>query len=120
MSWRRWCKPGHPAQLVLGLSIWSIWFIAMYAGLSVVCQLATPAPQDGAANWLNYALFGLTLIVITLLLLLAWRGWRYCQSVQHANRPQRFIAYVSTVLYLMAALATLAGALPVLVLPPCI
>ena len=120
MSWRRWCKPGHPAQLVLGFSIWSIWFIAMYAGLSVVCQFVAPAPQDGAANWLNYALFGLTLIVITLLLLLAGRGWRYCQSVQQDSRPQRFIAYVSTVLYLIAALATLAGALPVLVLPPCI
>ncbi|MDR6982532.1 heme/copper-type cytochrome/quinol oxidase subunit 2 [Rheinheimera pacifica] len=120
MSWRRWCEPGHPAQLVLGFSIWSIWFIAMYAGLSVVCQLAAPAPADSAGNWLNYTLWGLTLVVLALLLLLAWRGWRYCRSGQNGSGTPRFIGYVSTVLYLMAALATLVGGLPVLVLPPCI
>lgn len=120
MSWRRWLQPGHPAQLVLGFSIWSIWFIAMYAGLSVVCQFTAPAPQDGAANWLNYMLWGLTSAVITLLLLMAWRGWRYCRSVPHGSRTLRFVGYVSTVLYVMAALATLLGGLPVLVLAPCI
>lgn len=120
MTWRRWFKPDHPAQLVLGFSIWGIWFIGMYAGLSVVCQLAPPAQQAGADNGLNYLLWGLTVFVITVLLIMSRRGWRYCRNATDSSRTQRFIANVSTILYFMAALATLAGGLPVLVLPPCI
>lgn len=119
----RWSDPGHPAQLVVGLTIWSIWFIAMYAGLSVVCQFAPPATQHSPFTWLNGGLFGLTLLVVALLLLLAWRCGRYCLRQRRANQHNtgvtHFTGYVSTVLYLAAAVATLAGGLPVLVLSPC-
>lgn len=117
-----WFAPSHPAQLVIGLVIWSIWFIAMYAGLSVACQLAAAANQQGALTWLNASLFGLTLLVMVLLLWLSWRSGRYCVSAQRQTRTgsvRPFIGYVSTVLYLLAAIATLAGGLPVLVFTPC-
>ncbi|KKO49191.1 hypothetical protein VT06_08075 [Arsukibacterium sp. MJ3] len=134
MNKRGWFAPGHPAQLVIGFTIWSIWFIAMYAGLSVACQLAPPAEQQGALTWLNGALFGLTLLVVTLLLWLARRSGRYCISLAaQANDNQgnsklnanakggvrRFIGFGSTMLYLIAAAATLAGGLPMLVFTPC-
>jgi hypothetical protein len=32
----------HPLQLVPGLIIWALWFIAIYGGLSVACALAPP------------------------------------------------------------------------------
>lgn len=130
-----WFSPGHPAQLVIGFTIWSIWFIAMYAGLSVACQINPPEPQQGPFTWLNGGLFVLTLLVSALLLYLAWRSGRYCASVHRkdkaganpdnakasrsATSAGRFIGYVSTVLYLIAAAATLAGGLPVLVYSPC-
>ena len=118
----RWFAPGHPAQLAMGLIIWSIWFIAMYAGLSVVCHLAPPAKQQSADSWLNIGLAAFSVTVILLLVALAWRSGRYC-AAQHQrqgrNGTYRFIGYVSTVLYLAAALATFAGGLPVLVLAPC-
>lgn len=116
-----WFTPGHPAQLVIGFALWSIWFVAMYAGLSVVCQLAPPAEQQGALTWLNAGLFGLTLLVVILLLLLAWRSARFCmlQRSQAASGVSLFIGYISAVLYLLAAIATLAGGLPVLVYSPC-
>ncbi|SNY43925.1 hypothetical protein SAMN06297280_0668 [Arsukibacterium tuosuense] len=118
-----WSDPGHPAQLVVGLIIWSIWFIAMYAGLSVVCQLAPPATLHSPFTWLNGGLFGLTLLVVALLLLLAWRCGRYCLLQRRAKHQdagvKHFTGYVSTVLYLAAAVATLAGGLPVLVFSPC-
>ena len=130
-----WFAPGHPAQLVIGFTIWSLWFIAMYAGLSVACQLNPPDMQQGPFTLLNAGLFVLTLLVTALLLFLAWRSGRYCASVHRkdkagvnsddakanhsATSAGRFIGYISTVLYLIAAAATLAGGLPVLVYAPC-
>ncbi|MDX1536176.1 hypothetical protein [Arsukibacterium sp.] len=122
MSRYSWFDPCHPAQLVIGLTIWSIWFVAMYAGLSVVCQLAPPASEPGALNWLNVSLFLLTLLVLAVLLALAWRTGRACLQQHKANNAggvKHFTGYVSTVLYLASAIATLAGGLPVLVFAPC-
>ncbi len=117
-----WFTPEHPAQLVIGFAIWCVWFIAMYGGLSVACQLTPPAEQQGALTWLNAGLFALTLLVMVLLLWLAWRSGRYCVLAQRQAKTGSvtpFIGYVSTVLYLLAAIATLAGGLPVLVFTPC-
>ena len=117
-----WFAPGHPAQHAIGLMIWSIWFIAMYAGLSVVCQLTPPAKQQSADSWLNIGLAAFSVVVILLLLALAWRSGRYCAAQHqrnHSNAVNRFVGYVSTILYLAAAVATLAGGLPVLVFAPC-
>ncbi|WP_375056690.1 hypothetical protein [Zobellella sp. DQSA1] len=123
MSKSAWFAPGHPAQLVVGFIIWSVWFIAMYGGLSVACQRAPPEIGRGPYTWLNGGLFAFTLLVIALLLFLAWRSGRYCASLRQASEAavalERFVGYVSTVLYLIAAVATLAGGLPVLVLSPC-
>ncbi|MDX1677012.1 hypothetical protein [Arsukibacterium sp.] len=123
MSRRAWLQPCHPAQLVIGLTIWSIWFVAMYAGLSVACQLAAPAEQQGPVNWLSAGLFLFTLLVLALLLALAWRTGRAClqrrKSADNAAGVNYFTGYVSSVLYLAAAVATLAGGLPVLVFAPC-
>ncbi|SEA22554.1 hypothetical protein [Alkalimonas amylolytica] len=130
-----WFSPGHPAQLLLGLAIWSLWFIAMYAGLSVACQLNPPQVQQGPFTLLNAGLFILTLLVSALLFYLAWRSHRARGSLpatsqekdptegaaahQVATAVGRFIGFVSTVLYCIAAVATLAGGLPVLVMSPC-
>lgn len=118
-----WLSPGHPAQIVMGFVIWSLWFIAMYGGLSVACQLAPPDTGQGAFTWINGGLFALTLLVMALLVFLAWRSGRYCASQHKAGAEaagfERFVGYVGTVLYLIAAVATLAGGLPVLVLTPC-
>ena len=112
MTILRWLSPGHPAQLVIGLIIWSIWFVVMYAGLSVVCQLApSPALQRGV-SWLNIGLAAFSVVVILLLVVLGWRSGRYC-AAQHQRHgrggTQRFIGYVSTVFYLAVAGAIAAG-----------
>lgn len=118
-----WFSPSHPAQIVVGFVIWSIWFIAMYGGLSVACQLAPPETVQGPFTWINSGLFAFTLLVIALLVYLAWRSGRYCALQHQADEETagfgRFVGYVGTVLYLIAAVATLAGGLPVLVLSPC-
>lgn len=101
----------HPAHLVLGLVIWSVWFVAIYAGLSVYCSRAADTSAAGIFNMLNMGLLiftGITCIKLTLLAIWCWR------------RGQGLIGTVSTYLYAASILATLAIAGPIFFLPPCI
>lgn len=109
----------HPVHLVLGLAIWSLWFIAIYGGLSVGCAIAPPAPEVGALNWLN----GLLLLVTAITLaILAWPMLRCWHARVHEDIPrrQRFIALVSAALYAVAMVSTLVIGLPAAALPPCV
>lgn len=109
-------SPAHPMQLALGLIIWSIWFVLVYAVLSIGCAFAIPESTLSSFNWLNVLLLLLTLITTVLLGLLALRCWRAAMP----PGEKQFIARVAAGLYLVAALSTLAIGLPVLVLPPCL
>ncbi len=107
----------HPLHLILGLSVWAVWFVVLYGGLSVACKLAPPAPAAGALSWINMLLLPLTLVVVALL---AWAA-RWCwQGHADSDSLKRFMARSAACLYLLSALATLAVALPTLFLPPCI
>lgn len=111
-------SPHHCAHLILGLIIWSIWFVVLYGGLSVACQLAPPEPAENAGNWLNSLLGLSTLAVVAALLWAAWHLWR--RHADHSEAVRRHICLTSAALYLISAFATLALAVPMLFLPPCI
>lgn len=80
-------SPVHPVQLVMGFIVWSLWFVAAYAGLSVACSLAPP-PSVSAWTWINLLLLGLTLIITALLLACAWRCWRAAASLPERDLRQ--------------------------------
>jgi hypothetical protein len=106
----------NPAQIPLGLVIWSLWFAALYGGQGLGCALAPPPPQAGAATWLNAALGLFTLLTLALLLFLAWRFRR----LSPVTPAQRFVARLSAGVHLVAALATAFIGLTLLSLPPCL
>ncbi len=106
----------HPVHLFAGLVIWSLWFVALYGGLSVGCAVAPPAAEQGALTWLNGGLLMLTLVVTALLAYAAWRCWRLAP----AGDAQRFVLRVAVGVYLVSAGSTLAVGLPVIVYPPCV
>lgn len=108
----------HPLHLVLGFVLWSIWFVAMYAGLSVACALQPPAPTSGPGTAINLGLLLLTLATAALLFWLAWKCWHATGKVD--RHLQRFLSQIAAGLYLTAALAALVGGLPVALLPPCV
>lgn len=113
-------SPYHPMQLALGLIIWSFWFVALYAGLSIGCIVAPPLAEQGALNWLNLTLFAGTLIIAGLLFYLAWLCHVAARAGADRDIPvRRFIARVALGIHLVAAIGTLALAIPVLRLPPC-
>ena len=110
--------PHHPAHLVVGLTVWSAWFVVLYGGLSVACELAPPDPARGPFTWLNPLLWLSTLVVVAVLLWLARRLWR--ASADAAEATLRYISLTAAVLYGISAFSTLAVAVPVLFLPPCV
>lgn len=109
--------PLHPFQLVLGPIIWALWFVAVYATLSVGCSVAPPAVDSGAVTWLNGALLILTALVTLLLAGAAVWCWR--ASSQGSN-GERFFSRVAASIYLLMAVATFLGGTPIVVLPPCL
>ncbi|GAA3964968.1 hypothetical protein [Allohahella marinimesophila] len=113
-------KPGHPAHLVLGLVIWSVWFVLLYGGLSVACELAPPGAEQGALNWLNATLLVLGVFFFVMLLAGAYMSWRHAPSAESDQPQQRFLGRVAAAVYLFAAIASLAIAVPSLVMPPCL
>lgn len=108
----------NPAHLVSGLSIWSLWFVALYGGQGVGCSVAPPPLEDGPWTWLNLALGLLSLLAAGILLGLAYLFHRATGRANLSER-ERFVASVSAAGHLIAAIAVVFIALPILALPPC-
>ena len=108
-------------HLALGLAVWFTGLNVLYGGLSLGCRFAPPVASQGPFNWLNLAL-ALAAVAITALLLLMANRCRRARDRQAGQLApaQRFIARAGAGLYLIAALSTLALAVPVLRLPPCL
>lgn len=112
-------QPAHPAHSALGLLLWCVWFVVLYATLSVTCSLAPPPPESGSVNWLNAGLLILTLATAATLLCWARRSWR--ASLEHQGITQaRLITRVGAGVHLLSAGATLIVGFPAAVLPPCV
>lgn len=111
--------PAHPAHSALGLILWCLWFVVLYASLSVVCEVAPPAPEQGPWTGLNAWLLALTLTTATIMLWWAHRSWH--ASKEHQGLTQaRLITRVGAAAHLISAGATLVVGLPAVALPPCV
>lgn len=112
-------SPYNPIHIPLGLIIWSLWFVALYGGLSVACEVAPPPVEAAQWTWLNALLLVATLAVVTLLVALTFGFWRASERAR--QRPkERFVAWIAAAVNATAALACLFIALPILSMPPCL
>ena len=113
----------HPVHLVLGLLVWSLWFVVVYTGLSLGCQRAPTVGEQGPFNVVTVVTLAGG-VLVGLGLLWAARGcWRVarCKGDQDtANEQQRAVASVAAGLYLVSAFAALAIVLPGLFMMPCL
>lgn len=110
----------HPAHMVSGLVIWALWFVVVYAFLSVSCAVAPPDEALGRTTWINTVLLLMTALTACLLMAAGVRCWRVRRSMTQAPHHRRFSVSVAMTVYGLSALATLAVGLPVLVWPPCV
>lgn len=108
----------NPAHIVTGLSIWSLWFIALYGGQGAGCSVAPPPLEDGPWTWLNLALGLLSVLTASLLLVLA-RVFQQAARRPHRSDRERFVASVSAAGNLIGAICVVFIALPLMALPPC-
>ncbi|MCC5883758.1 MAG: hypothetical protein JJU25_14130 [Halomonas sp.] len=108
----------HPIHLVGGLTIWGVWFVAIYAGLSIACSIAPPDPESDMFTGINLGV-GLATLVFTALLL--WLAWASVKAARKAEvRRDCYFAFISAGVYLFSAGGTLFVGYPVVVLPPCL
>lgn len=108
----------HPIHLVGGHTIWGIWFVAIYGGLSVACTVAPPDAGGDVVTGINVAIGVSTLAIAALLLWLTWASARAARRA--AWRRERFFGLASAGNYLFASGATLFVGYPVVFLPPCL
>lgn len=109
-------KP-HPLHLVLGFTLWFVYFNFVYGGMSVGCSFSDARDSTNPLNWINLFVLGATVVFN---LAFSWAAWK-CHQVTPAEPIQaRFFARLSAVLYAMAAFSTLVVGAAALIYPPCL
>ncbi len=121
-AWQVLWVPMHPVQLVLGWAVWALYFVAMYASLSVTCAVRPGWAEAGATSGLNLTLLALTVLVAAGLMFWGRRCWQEAQAAGSGEVPASavFVARVAACVHLMAAFAVLAIGLPAALLPACL
>ena len=115
-------KLTHPIHLVSGLILWGLFFVVIYAGLSVACSVAPPAPERDMFTGINAGVGVVTLVTTALL---GWLAWASVVAGRRAGRKEglgreSYFAYVSAGMFLFSACGTLFVGLPIAMLPPCL
>lgn len=109
-------KP-HPVHLVLGLTIWAIYFVVVYGGMSVGCEITAVSNQQGPWTVVNAFVL---LVTIAFTIPLVWLAWLCHQRTPAEPTQARFMMRLAAVLYLLSAVATLLVGLPGAIYPPCL
>ncbi|WP_295535958.1 hypothetical protein [uncultured Pseudacidovorax sp.] len=78
----RWLSPDSPWQLALGFTLWSVWFVVVYGGVSVACSKRWFAGAAGSGTAASAALMGVTALTIVLLALAAVRCLRHAHALR--------------------------------------
>ena len=106
-------------SMIAAMIVWAVYFVAVYASVGLHCE----RPQALGAGPLQWLLGLSTLAALGVALLLgaaALLAWKRCDGhAGAANGRLRFMAAVSGLLALIAVLAILMTALPILLLAPC-
>ena len=111
----------HPLHMVLGFSLWLVWFGVVYGGLAVACAVHAPEASRGPMTWINGGFLLFTLAVAALLAALAWTTGRAAARMPPGQAARdRFVAITATALNAAAAGSTVVVGLPLALLPPCL
>ncbi|NYT74766.1 hypothetical protein HZU72_20450 [Halomonas sp. QX-2] len=107
----------HPLHFVIGLTLWCIWFVAVYGGHAIACSVAPPAPEQGVFTLVNAMLLVVSIAAIALLAVLTVGC---CRMAKRHEGRLRFNATVSAGLYLFSTLGVVFAAMPIIGIPPCL
>lgn len=109
----------HPIHLVLGLTVWAVWFVIIYSLLSIGCA-GTPITASGSI-WINIIILCFTLLVLIALVYFTTAYWQTNKDHFRTSKGVvRFIIWVSLGGYLIAIIALFSIGIMVLFFPPCL
>lgn len=107
----------HPLHLAIGLTVWFVFFIVVYGGMSVGCEISDARYSTNPLNIIN----GFVLLVTIIFTIpLAWLAWKCHLATPSKPNQGRFVMRLSAVLYGISALATVLVGLPGAIYPPCL
>lgn len=110
----------HPIQLALGLIIWSVWFVFLYATVSISCANDIPIDK-GPLPWINAVLIICSILVAILLGYMAYVGKKALSTKKtYYSRVTRFIIWVGVGVNMVALCSTISIAFMLLFYPPCL
>lgn len=101
----------------VGLIIWSICFVVLYAALSLGCAVGLHGWNLFGARGLNLILACLWLVHFGLLASAFFLLWRTRRQAETAT--ERFLVRLTCMLIIVGTVGTLWVGFPVLLLPPC-
>ncbi|MCK7545598.1 hypothetical protein MLC59_15635 [Marinobacter bryozoorum] len=103
----------HPASLLLGPVVWAVWFVVLYAVLSLACQQGWLVNGGDHPAVINLLLAGAGLLVALGLVTAALAAWR-------TPSQSDFIPRTSAMVSACSAVASLLLAVPGLIMAPCL
>ncbi|MDX5410540.1 MAG: hypothetical protein LPJ94_09995 [Thauera sp.] len=109
----------HPVHIPLGLTLWSVWFVALYGGTAMACARFAPPPGAGPGA-INVGFLLFTLLTALLPAYYAVRCWRAARRSAERPPQERFAARVGAAMHVVAVVAIVFVGLPLLGLPPCL
>lgn len=107
----------HPMHLVLGLTLWAVFFVVVYGGMSIGCEISAARDSTTFLNPINAFVL---LVTVLFTVLLAWLAWACHKATPEAPNQGRFLARLAAVLYAVSAVSTLLVGLPGVIYPPCL
>ena len=107
----------HPLHLAAGLTLWFTYFIVVYGGMSVGCEISDARDSTHPFTLINgFVLLATVVFAIPL----AWLSWQCHKATPDKPNQGRFVLRLAAILYAISALATVLVGLPGVIYPPCI
>lgn len=118
-------KPAHDSLIGMtgALIAWSLYFVVMYAFLSVGCAAELDRARLLGIDAVRFTLAALTVITFLLIAYYGWRSLQTARSVRAGNAEvdrRGFMALVAALAAGLALVSTLWTAAPIFFLEPCV
>ena len=109
---------------VSSLVVWAAHFGIVYSLVGVGCDQGWHRMPLAGTNGLTLLLIVLTLPALGLIAWIGWGGWRsHRQAGRHGDGEDklrwRFLGLITLALAVLAFVATIMTAVPIMMLPPC-
>ncbi|MBU8536586.1 hypothetical protein [Falsiroseomonas tokyonensis] len=107
---------------IAGLIVWAAHFLLVYGAQATVCWRGLAGATLWGQPLVPAIVLGLTALGLVAVALIGGRAWRRLHSglaSQEGEEQSQFTLWMSLAVTLMAALAMVWEAVPVLILPPC-